>query len=103
MFCERGADYFLLDIVVRKAQIKNVEGLRSGTKTLPWHKHPSLLDRATLRVALSSFRLLLQPIAIRDYGIEVCVRFPATAFEHRLVVHQVPPMIQSLVGIADND
>jgi hypothetical protein len=89
-------------MVVRKAQSMNIEGLRSGTKTLPWQKHPSVLDRVTLRVALSYFGLLLQSIANWDYRIEICIRFPATAFKHRFIVHQYPIAILSHLGIADH-
>jgi hypothetical protein len=99
---EREVNTYILDNIVRKAQSMNVEGLRSGTKTLPWHKHPLHLDRVTLRVALSSFGLLLQPIANRDYRIEFCIRFPAAAFKHRFIAHQYPVVIHSLVGIADH-
>ena len=94
-------EHFHLTSLRKERSIISVEGLRSGTKTLPWQKHPSVLDRVTLRVALSSFGLLLQSIANWDDRIEVCIRFPAAAFKHRFIVHQYPVAIHSLVGIAD--
>jgi len=100
--CQQATGCFPLDNPLREAQSMGVEGLRSGTKTLPWHKHPSVLDRVTLRVALSSFGLLLQSIANRDYGIEIRIWLSAAAFKHRLIVDQHPVVVPPLVGIADN-
>jgi hypothetical protein len=82
--------------------ILDIEGLRSGKKTLPWQKHPSYLDRVTLRVALSLFRSLFQPIPDWNHGIQVCVRLSSRAFKNRLVLHFNPIVVDSFAWIAHN-
>ena len=103
--CQQATGLFLSHNLFRqkrKVSVSKVEG--QGTQTLPWHKHPSVFDRVTLRVALSSFGLLLQSIANRgDYGYRYshmvvcrCIQTPP----HRS--HQHPVVVPPLVGIADN-
>lgn len=100
--CQQATGCFPLDNPLREAQSMGVEGLRSGTKTLPWHKHPSVIDRATLRVALSSFGLLFQSVALRDHRIKVSIGVPPAAFEYGLIIHQLSPMVEPPVGISDD-
>jgi hypothetical protein len=82
--------------------ILKIEGLRSGKKTLPWQKHPSYLDRVTLRVALSPFWPLFQPISNWDHGIQVRVRLSSRAFKYRFVLHFHAIVVDPFVRIADH-
>lgn len=92
--CQQATGCFPLDNPLREAQSMGVEGLRSGTKTLPWHKHPSVLDRVTLRVALSSFwasASVHRHSGLRNRGLHAvpcrCIQTPP----HRLPVSRCDP------------